>query len=132
MWFCFGLKLLNFADICFLFWAHFTRDFNSLREEDIIQNNQLAFDLAEREFGISPTMTGKEMSEMESPDKLTMVAYISRFYDLFKDELPPPLKGMREDWKRICGVVKRLVICTLYYIFCRVYCKMITIIMFFV
>ncbi|XP_033629455.1 F-actin-monooxygenase MICAL3-like isoform X3 [Asterias rubens] len=67
-------------------------DYKSLREEDIVQNNQLAFDLAEREFGISPTMTGKEMSELESPDKLTMVAYISRFYDLFKDELPPPLK----------------------------------------
>ncbi|XP_022109073.1 F-actin-methionine sulfoxide oxidase MICAL3-like isoform X4 [Acanthaster planci] len=67
-------------------------DFNSLREEDIVRNNQLAFDLAEREFGISPTMTGEEIAAMEAPDKLTMVVYISRFYDLFKDELPPPLK----------------------------------------
>ena len=81
--------MLRFIKCC----VSSTRDYKSLREEDIVQNNQLAFDLAEREFGISPTMTGKEMSELESPDKLTMVAYISRFYDLFKDELPPPLKG---------------------------------------
>ncbi|XP_038074486.1 F-actin-monooxygenase MICAL3-like isoform X2 [Patiria miniata] len=67
-------------------------DFHSLREEDVVQNNQLAFDLSEREFGISPTMTGKEIAAMDAPDKLTMVAYISRFYDLFRDELPPPLK----------------------------------------
>ena len=37
-------------------------------------------------------MTGTDMSNMVAPDKLTMVYYVSRFYDLFKDELPPVLK----------------------------------------
>ena len=56
------------------------------------KNNQLAFDIAEREFGISPAMTGIDMANMVAPDKLTMTYYVSRFYELFKDELPPVLR----------------------------------------
>ena len=56
------------------------------------KNNQLAFDIAEREFGISPAMTGIDMANMVAPDKLTMTFYVSRFYELFKDELPPVLR----------------------------------------
>ncbi|XP_077999828.1 protein-methionine sulfoxide oxidase mical3a-like [Glandiceps talaboti] len=61
-------------------------DFNSLKKSDVADNNQLAFDIAEREFGISPVMTGKEMAALDEPDKLTMVAYLSQFYEIFKDE----------------------------------------------
>ncbi|XP_041416932.1 F-actin-monooxygenase MICAL2-like isoform X3 [Xenopus laevis] len=59
-------------------------DFNSLNEEDMVGNNQLAFDIAEREFGISPMTTGKEMVATEEPDKLSMVLYLSKFYELFR------------------------------------------------
>ncbi|XP_048113058.1 protein-methionine sulfoxide oxidase mical3a isoform X18 [Alosa alosa] len=64
-------------------------DFDSLDERDVAKNNQLAFDVAEREFGISPIMTGKEMSVVAEPDKLSMVMYLSQFYEMFKDTLPP-------------------------------------------
>ncbi|XP_029698170.1 protein-methionine sulfoxide oxidase mical3a isoform X3 [Takifugu rubripes] len=64
-------------------------DFESLDEKDYEQNNQLAFDVAEREFGISPCMTGKEMSSVVEPDKLSMVMYLSQFYEMFKDTVPP-------------------------------------------
>ncbi|XP_030844270.1 F-actin-monooxygenase MICAL2 isoform X3 [Strongylocentrotus purpuratus] len=67
-------------------------DYDSLRPENVVQNNQLAFDIAEREFGITPAMTGKEMAAIACPDKLTIVAYVVRFYDLFKDELPASVK----------------------------------------
>ena len=60
------------------------------------KNNQLAFDIAEREFGISPAMTGIDMANMVAPDKLTMTFYVSRFYELFKDELPPVLRTQGE------------------------------------
>ena len=49
----------------------------------------MAFDVAEREFGISPCMTGKEMTSVAEPDKLSMVMYISQFYEMFKDTVPP-------------------------------------------
>ncbi|XP_052386948.1 protein-methionine sulfoxide oxidase mical3a isoform X18 [Carassius gibelio] len=64
-------------------------DFDSLDEKDVEKNNQLGFDVAEKEFGISPIMTGKEMSVVVEPDKLSMVMYLSQFYEMFKDTVPP-------------------------------------------
>uniref|UniRef100_A0ABM0LY74 Uncharacterized protein LOC100378899 n=1 Tax=Saccoglossus kowalevskii TaxID=10224 RepID=A0ABM0LY74_SACKO len=63
-------------------------NYECLKAEEVAENNQLAFDIAEREFGITPVMTGKEMASLSQPDKLTMVAYLSQFYEIFKDELP--------------------------------------------
>ncbi|NXS08018.1 MICA3 monooxygenase, partial [Neodrepanis coruscans] len=60
-------------------------DFDSLDEHDVEKNNQLAFDIAEKEFGISPIMTGKEMASVGEPDKLSMVMYLTQFYEMFKD-----------------------------------------------
>ncbi|XP_066495216.1 F-actin-monooxygenase MICAL2 isoform X5 [Tiliqua scincoides] len=59
-------------------------DFDSLNEEDAVRNNQLAFDIAEREFGIPPVTTGEEMVSAGEPDKLSMVMYLSKFYELFR------------------------------------------------
>ncbi|KAM4734445.1 protein-methionine sulfoxide oxidase mical3a isoform 8-T11 [Anableps anableps] len=64
-------------------------DFDCLDEENHERNNQLAFDVAEKEFGISPCMTGKEMSSVVEPDKLSMVMYLSQFYEMFRDTVPP-------------------------------------------
>ncbi|XP_068859733.1 F-actin-monooxygenase MICAL3 isoform X11 [Aphelocoma coerulescens] len=63
-------------------------DFDSLDEHDVEKNNQLAFDIAEKEFGISPIMTGKEMASVGEPDKLSMVMYLTQFYEMFKDTIP--------------------------------------------
>ncbi|XP_030119473.4 F-actin-monooxygenase MICAL3 isoform X3 [Taeniopygia guttata] len=63
-------------------------DFDSLDEHDVEKNNQLAFDIAEKEFGISPIMTGKEMASVGDPDKLSMVMYLTQFYEMFKDTIP--------------------------------------------
>ncbi|KAM8974755.1 F-actin-monooxygenase MICAL3 isoform 2-T2 [Pelodytes ibericus] len=60
-------------------------DFESLDECNVERNNQLAFDIAERELGISPIMTGKEMASVGDPDKLSMVVYLSQFYEMFKE-----------------------------------------------
>lgn len=45
-----------------------------------------AFDIAEKEFGIIPVMSGYDMACTEVPDKLTMVSYLSQFYEYFKKE----------------------------------------------
>ncbi|NXJ97574.1 MICA3 monooxygenase, partial [Corythaixoides concolor] len=63
-------------------------DFDSLDEYSVEKNNQLAFDIAEKEFGISPIMTGKEMASVGEPDKLSMVMYLTQFYEMFKDTIP--------------------------------------------
>lgn len=45
-----------------------------------------AFDVARRELGVTPLMTGKEMASCKEPDELTVRAYLSQFYELFKDK----------------------------------------------
>ncbi|XP_005739136.1 F-actin-monooxygenase mical2b isoform X1 [Pundamilia nyererei] len=69
-------------------------DYDSLNEEDVAGNNQLAFDVAEREFGIQPVTTGKEMAADSQPDKLLMVLYLSKFYEAFRNS--PASKVSRE------------------------------------
>ncbi|KAM3919651.1 F-actin-monooxygenase MICAL2 isoform 3-T4 [Leptodactylus fuscus] len=72
-------------------------DFYSLNEDDAVRNNQLAFDIAEKEFGISPITTGKEMASTEEPDKLSMVLYLSKFYELFRGAPLRPVDSSPKD-----------------------------------
>uniref|UniRef100_A0A671KUS5 F-actin monooxygenase n=1 Tax=Sinocyclocheilus anshuiensis TaxID=1608454 RepID=A0A671KUS5_9TELE len=67
-------------------------DFDSLNEAGCAKNNQLAFDVAEREFGIQPVTTGKEMNAERGPDKLIMVLYLSKFYEMFRNS-PQSITG---------------------------------------
>ncbi|XP_029010126.1 F-actin-monooxygenase mical2b isoform X2 [Betta splendens] len=60
-------------------------DYDSLNEEDVAVNNQLAFDAAEREFRIQPVTTGLEMAAQPEPDQLLMVLYLSKFYEAFRN-----------------------------------------------
>ncbi|CAL8323403.1 unnamed protein product [Lota lota] len=66
-------------------------DFDSLREADAEANARLGFSVAQREFGIAPLMTAEEMSSAEEPDSLSMVMYLSQFYQLLRDT--PPSSG---------------------------------------
>ncbi|KAM7406113.1 hypothetical protein PAMP_000512 [Pampus punctatissimus] len=69
-------------------------DFDSLNEEDHAANLQLAFDISEREFGIRPFTSGKELSAGEELDKTKMITYLSKFYELFRGT-PLPASGSR-------------------------------------
>uniref|UniRef100_A0A8C1IBE6 F-actin monooxygenase n=1 Tax=Cyprinus carpio TaxID=7962 RepID=A0A8C1IBE6_CYPCA len=71
-------------------------DFDSLNEADCAKNNQLAFDVAEREFGIQPVTTGKEMNAEQGPDKLIMVLYLSKFYEMFRNS-PQSITGVPKE-----------------------------------
>ncbi|XP_056879350.1 protein-methionine sulfoxide oxidase mical3b-like isoform X2 [Takifugu flavidus] len=64
-------------------------DFDSLDPMSVEDNTRLAFDVAEQEFGIPPLISVEEMSSAGEPDSLSMVMYLSQFYQLFKDTPPP-------------------------------------------
>uniref|UniRef100_G3N6E0 F-actin monooxygenase n=1 Tax=Gasterosteus aculeatus aculeatus TaxID=481459 RepID=G3N6E0_GASAC len=64
-------------------------DFNSLDPSSVEDNTRLSFDVAERHFGIPPLMWVDEMNSVEEPDSLSMVMYLSQFYQLLRDKLPP-------------------------------------------
>lgn len=48
------------------------------------ENNQLAFDVAEREFGIQPVIRGEELAAQAEPEQLLTVLYLSKFYEAFR------------------------------------------------
>ncbi|XP_065222209.1 F-actin-monooxygenase Mical isoform X2 [Planococcus citri] len=63
-------------------------DFKSLNSTHVAANNQLAFDILEKEYGILPVMTGVEMEKCDVPDNLTMLSYLTQIYDIFRGEIP--------------------------------------------
>uniref|UniRef100_A0A8C8DPQ3 F-actin monooxygenase n=1 Tax=Oryzias sinensis TaxID=183150 RepID=A0A8C8DPQ3_9TELE len=67
-------------------------DFDSLNEEDHRANLQLALDISEQEFGIQPFTSVKEQSTNEELDKSRVIAFLSKFYELFRGS-PLPASG---------------------------------------
>ncbi|XP_031771445.1 F-actin-monooxygenase Mical isoform X2 [Apis florea] len=63
-------------------------DFHNLKADDAVTNNQLAFDILEKELGIPPIMTGEEMAQCDVPDKLAMFSYLTQIYEVFRGEIP--------------------------------------------
>ncbi|XP_060832072.1 F-actin-monooxygenase Mical isoform X3 [Bombus pascuorum] len=63
-------------------------DFHNLNPDDAITNNQLAFDILEKELSIPPIMTGEEMAQYDVPDKLAMFSYLTQIYEVFRGEIP--------------------------------------------
>ncbi|KAF7703286.1 F-actin-monooxygenase MICAL2 isoform X8 [Silurus meridionalis] len=86
---------LAFCALIHRFRAHLI-DYDSLNEEDSAKNAQLAFDAAEKEFGIKPFTTGKELESGQEPDKNSMVTYLSKFYELFRGTPLPSTDSKRE------------------------------------
>ncbi|XP_052417292.1 F-actin-monooxygenase MICAL2 isoform X15 [Carassius gibelio] len=71
-------------------------DYDSLNEQDCARNLQLAFDVAEKEFGIKPFITGKELAAGQEPDKTSMCNYLSKIYELFRGTPLPPSDSKRD------------------------------------
>ncbi|XP_037103150.1 F-actin-monooxygenase MICAL2 isoform X4 [Syngnathus acus] len=72
-------------------------DFESLNEENQADNLQLAFDIAEREFGIKPFASVKELSGSLEIEKTRIINYLSKFYELFRGTPLPDAGSRRVD-----------------------------------
>ncbi|CAH0547361.1 unnamed protein product, partial [Brassicogethes aeneus] len=61
-------------------------DYNAIKDGNPATNNQLAFDVLEKELGIPPISTGEEIINIE--DYLTMASYLTQVYHTFRGEIP--------------------------------------------
>ena len=58
-------------------------DFDSLDPDDTLQNNQLAFEVAEQHLGIPALLDPQDMVECELLDRLSILTYLSQFFQVF-------------------------------------------------
>jgi len=71
-------------------------DYDGLDKNDIYGNNELAFRIAENHLGIPALLDPEDMACVEIPDRLSILTYLSQFYQTFSSQATTPVKTSPE------------------------------------
>lgn len=80
-------------------------DFKKLKKEDVYANNELAFRVAEQYLGIPALLEAEDMVEYAVPDRLSILTYLSQFYQAFAVTQGSPLRIVQKRPSSSTGIV---------------------------
>lgn len=69
---------------------------SSLEESSPVHNNQLAFGILEKELGIPPVMSARDLADSGQIDKLSMVLYLTQIQKAFSVPAKSKSQGNKE------------------------------------